>query len=300
MDFRLHHNLIKKIFAEYETLPNELYIEKLKEKVEILATLSHSLHVDNIQMPAWKTYIETFVVKICFHTSSLLTLIKGSELPFQLSQEKTIIFDEPSILTLLRTITENYLTFYYLFVSKITEDEKHFRFCVFEYCGIKQRQSFFTSNPEHTTKKQQEAVYLENLKKQIEKFSYFKELEKGKKKKILDGVQPRLKPWKELFKEAELRLGLDSNLYSFKSSYTHSEFLSLLQIKSSNYGYKPLLRKNYYVLFIVHMLICRLIMNICDLFPSIKRHFEELDSEIKIEIEFLSVNLAIDSETLRK
>jgi hypothetical protein len=299
VDFTKHHNIIQKIFEEYETLPNEMYVEILNKKIGTLTNLSHSLHLDKIQMALWKTYNETFIVKICFHISSLLSLCKGTSFPFSVTKEKTMIFDEPSILSLLRTITENYLTFYYLFVDKISEEEKHFRFLVYEYCGIKQRQSFFVSLPEHKKKKEEEAVHLHNLKSKIIASLFFKREDKKVQKKILDGVQPRLKSWKILMKEAELKLGIDSNLYSFKSSYTHSEFLSLMQIRDNNYAYKPYIRKNYYVLFIIHMLVCRLIMNLKDSFSSIKDHFETLDKNFQIEIEFLSVNLAIDVDSLR-
>ena len=41
------------------------------------------------------------------------------------------------------------------------------------------------------------------------------------------------------------------------------------------------------------MLISRMIINLSTLFPTIKDHFEKLDQEMKIEIQFLSVNLAI-------
>jgi hypothetical protein len=300
MDFTKHNDVIQKVFREYETLPNEVYCEILDKKIEVLAGLSHSLHLDKILMAPWKSYNETFIVKICFHISSLLTLCKGTKLPFSVTKEKVIIFDEPSILTLLRTITETYLTFYYLFVAQVPEEEKHFRFLVYEYCGLKQRQSFPVSLPAHKKKLEEEAIYVQSLKSKIVESLFFQKEDKRVQNKIIEGIKPRLKSWKSLIKEAGLKLGMDENLYSFKSSYTHSEYLSVLQIKGNNYGYKPFMRKSYYVLFIIHMLVCRVIINLKNMFPTIKSHFDELEKNLQIEIEFLSVNLVIDADSLRK
>lgn len=290
---------INDIYSNHQKLSNEQYIARyLITKVETLTALSNSLHSDGIQMPAWKTYSETTIIKICFHFSSLFKLFHGTQLPFHQTEHPIYVFDEPSIYSLFRTITENYLTFYYLFIDSISDDEKHFRFLIYEYCGIKQRQSFPATTPDTKEKQKNEAAHLIKLKAAIESSQFFKKIDKALQRKIIDGIQPRLKSWKKLMREAQLNLGFDSNLYGFKSSYSHTEYLSLMQIRIGNYGYIPNQRKGHFVLFIIHMLICRIIVDIANLFPSIGIYYNKLDERLKMEIEFLSNNLKTDLNSL--
>lgn len=286
--------LLSQIFDDREKLSNEEYINKLVKRVEVLTGLVNSLHVDKIQMPAWKTFSETILIKICFHISSLFQLFHGTELPFKHTKNKYLIFDEPSIYSLFRTITENYLTFFYLFIDDISEEEKHFRFLIYEYCGIYQRQSFAVSLPENKQKQINDAEHLKKLKAAITANDFFKAIEPRIQKKIMDGIQPRLKTWRKLIKDARLNIGFDLNLYGFNSSYSHSEYLSLMQIRSNNYEFKPHRRKSHFVLFIIHMLISRMIINLSELFPSVKQNFDKTEKKLKEEIILLSENLAFD------
>lgn len=287
-----NYTFVTDLYNKQQKLSNEEYIKKhLLKKIEILTTLSHTLHTDGIQMPAWKTYSETVIIKICFHFSSLFKLFKGTELPFKQTKNQVIIFDEPSIFSLFRTITENYLTFYYLFIDSISDEEKHFRFLIYEYCGIHQRQSFPATTNETKQKLKAESEHLNKLRTAIESSIFFKKIDKNIQKKIIRGVQPRLKKWADLMIESKLKLGYDSNLYGFKSSYSHTEFLSLLQIRSGNYGYIQGKRKGHFVLFIAHMLISRIIIDLKNLFPSVKNHYDKIEEGLRREIEFLSNNL---------
>lgn len=295
MDFTAHPQLINKLYSDHEVLSNEQYIDILIKKEKLLIELCHSLFEDNIQMPAWKSFSETVIIKICFHISSLFQLFRGTEFPFKQTKEKILIFDEPSIYSLFRTITENYLIFYYLFVDNIPDEEKHFRFLIYEYCGLHQRQSFTATKLEHIQRQLDDAQHLEKLKAKIKESEFLKLVEGKVQKKIFAGTQRRLRSWKKLIRDAELNLGFDSNLYGYKSSYAHTEYLSLLQIKSTNYGFRPHQNKNHFVLFLIHMLISRMIINLVKLFPSIKKHYDKIDEVGRIEIEFLSVNLGLDS-----
>ena len=293
MDFTPHEKLLDKIYEDFDEFSNEQYVEKLNTRIEILIRFVNSLFVDKIQMPAWKTFSETIIIKICFHIASLLKLFHGTELPIKHAKSNYIIFDEPSIYSLFRTITENYLTFFYLFIDNISDDEKYFRFLIYEYCGIHQRQSFDVTLPKNKQKQIDEAGHLEKLKTAILNSVFYKDIDPSIKKALLNGVKPRLKTWKKLIKDAQLNIGYDSNLYGFKSSYSHSEYLSLLQIRTNTYQFNSHERKSHFVLFIIHMLISRMIINLSTLFPTIKNHFEKLEQEMKIEIEFLSINLAL-------
>ena len=224
-------------------------------------------------MPEWKIWHEPLLIKLCFHASSLLRIFDGTILPFDNNGKPLEVFDEASIITLLRVVTENYLTFYFLFADNITEEEKQFRVAVWKYCGLKQRSTFEISTAEAKKKQQKEVADVELLKLEIERSYSFNSFDNKQQKKILNGRNPRLfNTWINLIKQSDLRLDLFKNMYGYKSNYSHSEFISAMQLRSGNYGYNPN-AKNHYALFLLHFLISKAILDLGEMFPSIKELF---------------------------
>ena len=61
-------------------------------------------------------------------------------------------------------------------------------------------------------------------------------------------------------------------MYGYKSNYSHSEFISAMQLRSSSYGYNPN-AKNHYALFLLHFLVAKTILDLSEIFPSVKELF---------------------------
>lgn len=281
-----------KAVAEHEHKVDLEYSKIVREKVDLLLELVHSLFEEQVQLKEYLKWSEPILIKLSFHCFTLLDVFKGTDLRHKGTVYK--VFDEPSVFIIFRTILENYLTFYYLFVDKISDDEKVFRINVYRYAGLKQRCSFVINNEEAKQKQALESLLVEELKEVITATKYFSVFNKDDKKAIIKGVKPRLFfSWDKLIRLSGFREELFKNTYGYKSNYSHSEFISILQINSNSYGL-DLNHKEHFTLFSLHMLICKTIIELSDVFPSIKLRFDEKNASIKNEVEFF-YQFAVDS-----
>lgn len=277
-----------KIGTEYQQMSNLVYSQLVLNKIGLLIDLINSLYNDKIKMPEWKTWSEPLIVKLCFHASSMIKLFEGTELPVLSKEKKPRVIDEPTIITLLRVITENYLTFFYLYCDEIPEDEKQFRVSIWRYCGIKQRIGFEVTTDEAKNKQKQEELILEKIKTEIIGSGFFKKYDEKQQKTILKGKNPRLfNGWIDLIKASGIRLTLFKNLYGFKSNYSHSEFISVLQMNTKELKFDPN-SETHYTTLLLHLIVCRAIINLKDLFPSVNAAFSKFDKNTIYEIDILN------------
>jgi Family of unknown function (DUF5677) len=260
------------------------YIDDVRKNMNLLSELMNSLHEEKIQMAEWLSWSEPIIVKLIFHSNTVLQIFLGIEL---IVQEKSIkIFDEPSAIILFRSILENYLTFHYLFIANIDEREKIFRINVWKYSALKQRSNFILNSKIAKEKQGKESVQVEELKDIICKSDIFLKFKTKEQKQILKGIKPRLfLSWEKLIEESGFRKTLFRNLYGFKSNYSHSEFISVLQIKSQGYGFNPY-NKEHYILLLLQIIICKSIVDLKNLFPTICSNYEAKGKEVMREVEF--------------
>lgn len=288
-EFELIKEVDKQIWADYENKSSEDYLPFLEARIKTLVHLIHSLKTDDVQMPEWKVFSEPLLLKLVFHASTILEIFRGVKLPNDVLSQEVKIFDEPSVIILLRSCTENYLTFHYLLVDEISDEEKYFRFIVWKYAGIKQRSSFFIETPEAKEKQQSELQILMALQKEIEESTYFSKLKSPQRKEILKGVKPRLETsWKDLIIRSNLSPTFFKNLYGFKSSYTHSEFISVLQIKQGHYGHSKTSNESNYILMLLSIILSKSMLNLKSIFPTVEGHFKKLPIKTQIEMGILS------------
>ncbi len=69
--------------------------------------------------------------KLLNHAATQHILAKGNKLTYNGKEE--LVYDLHSIMSLQRTVFENYLTFYSIFIAQQTEEAKQFRFNVFNF-----------------------------------------------------------------------------------------------------------------------------------------------------------------------
>lgn len=278
-----------KVWQEYESTTNEEYGQVILRTVNILLELTNSLHADKIKLPSWKIWSEPIIFKLCYHVSSLIKLYSGTELPFKKNGEGLVIFDEPSVFILFRTLLENYLTFFYLFIDQVPEEEKEFRMLVWRYCGLKQRIEFVINTEKERAKQQNEESTVLNLKNEIQNNPYFDKYNHKLKKVILKGRNARLfESWKSLIVKSNFNTDLFQNIYGYKSNYSHTEFISVLQLHEGQYGHHKKNTRSHYLMVLLHGIIAKTIIDLKNYFPSIGEHFEEKNIDIKSEIIYLS------------
>lgn len=278
-----------KVTADYEHKNNVEYSKIVLKKIEVLMELMDSLFQEKIQIPNWQIWAESLIIKFSFHSVSMIKMFDGIELPVKRNGKHPVVLDEPSIIILFRVILENYLTFSYLYCNKISDEEKQFRLAVWRYSGINQRANFEISTDEAKTKQANEKNFLTQLKKEIEESNFFNSFNAGDKKLILKGVKPRLfNSWMDIVRASGLRERFFKNLYGYKSNYSHSEFISALQINSKDKPFQAL-KEIHYTVFLLHLLVCKTIIDLKSLFPTIQDLYTKLDKDLINEIEFLNV-----------
>jgi len=277
----------------HETKTNIEYINDVLQKINLLAELVNSLHEENIQMKEWLCWSEPLIHKLIFHSSTLLKIFFGTE--FLVKETRVKVFDEPSAIILLRTVLENYLTFHYLYIDNVSDEEKIFRINVWQYCGLKQRTNFTVNSESSRSKQARETVQVGELKDIICNSDIFSKFKTQEQKEILKGRKARLSySWEKLIESSGFRKNLFRNLYGYKSNYAHSEFISVLQIKSKRYGFNAL-DKEHYILFLLHIIICKCIVDLKNLFPTVRLNYETKEKNVINEIEFF-YQFAVDPQ----
>lgn len=119
-----------------------------------------------------------------------------------------------------------------------------------------------------------------------------KEILKGKKAKLFYS-------WQDLIKISNLRNSFYKNLYGFKSNYSHSEFISILQVHEGQYGHNVRNTRSHHTLFLLNTLIAKMTIELATFFPTIITHFENIEDSKKIEILYLN-EMATNYEIERK
>lgn len=203
----------------------------LKDLVHTLSELVESVADAKITTPSWMYHSQTLIGKIIFTSHSILSLSNGFEYAHYKRKEKAQIIDYPSMFVLTRALIENYITLCYIYNNDLSEEEKIFRFKLWEVSGLISRQTFGNStNEEILKKKESEKLIIEKILSEIKQMLEYKNLDKSKLKKLQKYGLPRLCSWNELIEQGILRKETFSVIYSYFSSYAHSEYISILQL----------------------------------------------------------------------
>ncbi len=214
------------------TIKNKLYELKI-EAISILLT-ELMIKIDS-SIKGKKTknqfnfYKYGFFLKLLYHFQSIRMLTKRTK--FIANNEERTFCDMSSINILIRACFECYFTFSYIYVIPESRDFKKFRFALWRRSGLKTRQKFSAILDESKTKLIQEAAIIKKI--EVESFNsiYFNELEPNERKEIMKGKwRPTLHSWKRIAMMSGFNKQFAKNIYSFLSGYTHSDYISIMQI----------------------------------------------------------------------
>jgi hypothetical protein len=210
--------------------------QSLNEIIQITADVSQVLADAKIKVEPWEFYFETLIHKILLCSLSIAKLSSGVDLTSDTNKKLNIeLIDISSLFILSRSLIECYLTLDYIYITDISEEEKYFRFKLWEISGLISRQNFSTGEISKLgQKKAKEKVLIEKLKNEIEKHEKFKSLSKHQLSKLNKFGLPRLDSWNSLIESSRLNESYFKNAYSYFSNYAHSEYLSILQLKQSS------------------------------------------------------------------
>ena len=209
--------------------------ESLRTILEVLSDLVDSLADAKVKTVDWKYHSQTLVNKIIFTSYSIVRLSEGYLIKsFKNKDVKIDIIDYQSIYVLTRALIENYVTLCYIYNNELSDEERLFRFKLWEVSGLISRQNFTGEEVNYKKKKEEEKELIDKIMLQIEAMVDYEKLDKGELKKLKTIGLPRLESWRNLINESNLKKSIIGNCYSLYSNYAHSEYLSIIQIEQSS------------------------------------------------------------------
>ena len=240
-------------------------LSEIEELNTLLISLSETLFEAKI---ADTGYLEASLAKFTFNASSLILLSRGT--PFK--DDKTV--DISSIYILTRSLIENYLTIFYLYLDHITKSEKEFRFLLYKLSGLCNRQKYLTTSIDGRKKIADEAKEIEVIRDQIRKLpmyvKYVKRIESP-------SPAPKTQSWLELIRDSPLHTSKFQTLWRLFSNYAHSEYISIIQTQehySNQITYRHTLVSSYTILQVTGLLINQF----STLYPTVNMKYNMLST----------------------
>ena len=203
------------------------------EMMDILIQCGESLRGKPVSdAMSWQADTQPIATKLFFHLGSLYSLQKGTILSAMAGVPINYV-DFPSIATLARAAFETFLAFHFIFVQPITNEEKHFRYTVWNLGGLKDRQRFMVTTQEGRNQLQQEKLQIEKLEEVIRSNSLYQQLSNARQKDAIKGKWRFGNKWEDLAELTGTHKGYFVSLYAYLSSFAHTGYLSILQLSQA-------------------------------------------------------------------
>jgi hypothetical protein len=256
------------------------------ESLDVFAYLVNTIWQEKIKDDGWKYFAETLGIKYLIQASSLKNLFWGTNLEFNSLSKSIKVFDITSLYISIRSLIENYLTIFYLYIDDIDFEERRVRWIIYELSGLKSRQKLFVDGvlkDKNREKIENEKNKIEELKNELESYKFYSELNDKFKKRIDENNLAKLVDWREIIVRSKLSLRHFHRMWRLYSNYAHSEYLSLMQIKD----YWAKAEDTYFIrnlcLISALMLNAVVIVDYKNLYPQISSAFSKLeDNQIRI------------------
>src|SRR5260221_7494896 len=159
--------------------------DSLRTIIETLSDLVDSLAQAKVKTINWKYHSQTLVNKIIFTSYSIIRLSEGYIMrSYKAKDLKVEVTDYQSIYILTRDLIENYVTLCYNYNNDLSEEEKLFRFKLWEVSGLISRQNFSGENEDYQKKKKEEKVTIGKIMDEIKGMEEYSKLDKGKLNKL--------------------------------------------------------------------------------------------------------------------
>ncbi|MEQ6122205.1 hypothetical protein [Reichenbachiella sp. MALMAid0571] len=261
--------------------------------LDSLINLNETLTESKLKIPLWQIYSETLTIKFILHSNSLYQLFLAHPLRSQQMKKDLRFLDISSILVLSRTLLENFLTHWHIYINPISIEEQEFRFNVWVYSSLIDRKK----------NRGIRRILTEELRlreeKEIQEYEYklinskfLKELTPKQQNQLLKKGNTRLfKDWRTIIDECEFADAKTwKEHYGYLSGFTHSEGISAAKIRF-NYNNNPDEVNNEAILccYMIKMLMAKFIMELVSKYKIIEIKFNTFPLEIREAIKIYSI-----------
>lgn len=278
--------LFRALNYEYDEEEFKIVLNDYKSMIDIFVYLINAIVENKIKDESWRYYAETLAIKFTLSANTLSNIISGSNIDSSLSKVSTRIIDVSSLFTIMRTQIENYLTYFYLFVQPDSIQMQYYRFLMYELSGYQSRQKFPPLTIYAANKQKFEKNRIDEIISQLHKNDFFKSLPEKEQKRILKEKKAKLTTWNTLLDESRLTSEIFKKSWNLYSNFAHSEFASLMQVKSFlEEPYKTISSRNL-VIFTALMLISLFIKDFSQLYREIEIRYKiiSIDDQEVIEL----------------
>jgi hypothetical protein len=262
-------------------------IKELKNILYDVAEVHEALADSKKQVPEWKMYSDWMVTKMFMHVESICQLMKGSFIEWNRLNKPISIVDPISVKVIYRAFFETFLMYHFIYIIPKKEEEIVFRFNVWLYSGLKNRQKLSAETPFAKQRKKEDLVEINKLKEDIANNPNFLSLTPKQRKKLIDKGDSRLfKGWEEIIIESKLnKMLIFDSMYSVLSMHAHTESISIMQIKDGIFNPDQIIQALRNECFAIKVLLSVLAIRWCELEPIIKIRFYGLPTLSRIRME---------------
>lgn len=214
----------------------------------------------------WQNDAQILSLKLFRHLVSMKVILEGVTISKD-EKPHSYFIDHSSAKVLARASLETYLVFSYIY-SGTPQTTAIFRHRTWNLAGLLDRQRFHPLSDEAKQKLQEEKQRIELLKNQIAGDPEFACHEKKEQKKLLEGDWRAGKSWNRLAESAGFNRNYISQVYSFFCSYSHSSYLSVLQVgQAETIEEQSMLASTS--IDVSNSVLGHFILSYCQLFPDV-------------------------------
>ncbi len=222
-EFRMTNSLPYKRDAEIE---NEF--DALITLMADMITSQANAPLSAMHPPQWSINLHILSMKLFKHLCSARTLLEPCSFGTATLPAHGYI-DHSSIAAVTRTCLENYLVMHWLLGG---EDEavREFNHLIWMHSGWKKRSKVFATSKDGRVAKQRAEESAADLWVLIQESVCFQKYSKDQQKKLRKGSWDVDWYWHDLARHAGLHNTYFTSIYPYLSGYTHSDYISCLQI----------------------------------------------------------------------
>ncbi|MFC6283754.1 DUF5677 domain-containing protein, partial [Polaromonas aquatica] len=228
----------------------------------------------------WKNDRQFLAKKFLYHLRTLLRTAEGEKITY--SEGEHSFVDHATINIIARALLENFIVFEWVFGAE-EESLSYFRYLTWVLAGLRERTDTSTLTEASKKKQLAERARCEKLCEDIKANKHFLELSKGAQKALLLGKWRMGRSVEEIAQQVGFHSRQLDGLYSYLCSYSHSSYISALQIGQAD---EPMERElSRMSIGVSCNMTARMIKTYARLFPDAQQVFESSTAEDKRAVE---------------
>lgn len=278
-------------FANNFEAKNIKEVQKLLyEDLDLLMYLHEVLAEKKVEIEVNEILSEELIMKFYLHGLTICKIGETYEFKSERFNHSNIsgLIDISSLLAVVRAQLETLLMYQHLYINDSDKDEQKLRYFAWIYTTLLQRREMPANDEETKAQKQKNAKEIEVLKEKIQDLVSFKRLSNNQQNSLLENGSAKLfKHWNKIFEESGFsEESIFTKLYYILSAYSHSEGLSVIQMKKAKYfiNNENNLEMTFFQTFSSLMMTSIMITNIIGKHEFIAKRFEDINEKIKYRI----------------